>query len=195
MQFELPDKEEMCFYHDFDGSEKYIIEFRVIRGGNNDVDVKVTSPNGKVILYEKKQHMGKHEIEVSHGKYSFCFGNTFSTVTHKQVYFSIHPKRLETLEEEAGNPAPKAHTMIESLTENIHIGMTTVEAMQTSFRLREVEGRALSEELNERINIFSLIVLMAVIITGFGQVTMLKTFFSDKKVIGQKYSNLPPARA
>ena len=64
MQFELPDKDEMCFYHEFDGAEKYVLEFRVVRGGNNDVDVRVRSPNGKDILFEKRQHVGKHVIEV-----------------------------------------------------------------------------------------------------------------------------------
>ena len=64
----------------------------------------------------------KNGMQVSHGVYSFCFGNQFSTVTHKQVYFSLHPKRLESLAEEAGNPEPKAHTMLESMMENIHAG-------------------------------------------------------------------------
>ena len=46
LTFELPDNEKMCFQEDFEGSRPYLLEFRVIEGGNYDVDVSLESAGG-----------------------------------------------------------------------------------------------------------------------------------------------------
>jgi len=47
LTFELPDNEKMCFQEDFEGSQAFIMEYRVISGGNYDVDVSFETPTGR----------------------------------------------------------------------------------------------------------------------------------------------------
>ncbi|PAA71064.1 hypothetical protein BOX15_Mlig004258g1 [Macrostomum lignano] len=185
--FELPDNEEFCFYEEFaqDATkEAFNTVFRVIRGGNNDVDFAITAPDNQKVYEKQKQHFDEHEHTFRPGTYSFCFGNKFSTITHKQIYFALNRKRPESLAEEAGaTNVPTAMSLLQTKMEAIHEYLVTVETVQSIYKVREAEGREISEDLNERVMVFSAILAMAVVVCGFGQVVVLRTFFSDKKSV------------
>lgn len=63
---------------------------QVISGGHYDVDCFVEDPNGKTIYQETKKQYDSfsHHTELK-GVYTFCFGNEFSTFSHKIVYFDF----------------------------------------------------------------------------------------------------------
>lgn len=63
---------------------------QVISGGHYDVDCYVEDPNGKTIYQETKKQYDSftHRTELK-GVYTFCFGNEFSTFSHKIVYFDF----------------------------------------------------------------------------------------------------------
>lgn len=63
---------------------------QVISGGHYDVDCYVEDPNGKTIYQETKKQYDSftHHTELK-GVYTFCFGNEFSTFSHKIVYFDF----------------------------------------------------------------------------------------------------------
>ena len=73
LTFELPDKEQACFYQKFEGSTRYVFSYEVIRGGNLDVDASVESPNGLTLHERTKTKKGFFEFETSYGDYKFCF--------------------------------------------------------------------------------------------------------------------------
>ena len=73
LTFELPDKETMCFYEKFTKGEKYVLLYKVIKGGNDDVDVTIYSPKGKEIYKGEKEHEDTVNFEVSRGIWKFCF--------------------------------------------------------------------------------------------------------------------------
>jgi protein ERP2 len=53
--------------------------------------------------------------------------------------------------------------------------------LQTHYRLNESKGRKRAEDLNNRVLWWSIIETSVVLLIGFGQVMVLKNFFTDKK--------------
>lgn len=180
LTIELPDKEKWCFNHEFSKAAPYIFYFKVIRGGNNDVDVKVMTPNGRVIYNEKRQNNGRVEMDTtSRGAYEFCFSNDFSTLTHKVVFFSIRSEEVENLAVEKGERKPYVPTATEAACDNIHASMVGVVENQKEYRLKEAIGRHLAEVLNTHVLWWSIGQTAVIFLAGVGQVLVLKTFFTE----------------
>jgi len=54
---------------------------------------------------------------------------------------------------------------------------------QTHHRLRESQGRSFAEDVNERVQYWSVGQTVIILIAGIGQVLILRSFFSDRKTI------------
>lgn len=180
LTFELEDKEKTCFTETFPGGKRYVFSYQVIRGGNKDVDAWVVSPNGKVLYREQRKEGDEFIFDPSKGDFQFCFGNQFSTITHKLIFFDISPEDVETLAVEAGDKKPTVQTASEAACDEIHFAMSEVMENQRDYRLKEAIGRHLGENLNQRVWWWSLGQAFTVFIIGFGQVFILKTFFSER---------------
>lgn len=181
LTIELPDKENWCFGHVFQKAAPYIFSFKVIRGSNNDVNVKVTTPNGRAIYDKMRQHDGRLELDTTtRGAYQFCFNNDFSTITHKIVFFSIRSVEVENLAVEKGQNKPYAPTAMEAACDNIHGSMSGVVENQKEYRLKEAIGRHLADSLNTHVLWWSFGQTAVIFLAGIGQVFVLKTFFTEK---------------
>lgn len=69
---------------------------------------------------------------------------------------------------------------METSAVNIHEDLKTIDDYQTHFRLRESQGRAFAEDLNERVMFWSIGESVVVVIIGIGQILVLRSFFTDK---------------
>jgi len=184
LTFELPDNAKECFHEKLKVGSKYVLEFQVVTGGNYDVDLELKSPSGK-ILYQvtKKQYDQVEKTADEDGVYQFCFSNEFSTFTHKVIYIDW---RVDgDPEHEIGGASPRvaegALTMIESKVGNIHRNLESCIDYQTHHRLREATGRARAEDLQERVQIWSLGQFILIIIVAIGTVLLLRSFFTDRR--------------
>ena len=65
--------------------------FQVVTGGHYDVDVELTGPGKKEVLYKqvKKQYDSHTFTAGVTGEYTACFSNEFSTFSHKLVYIDF----------------------------------------------------------------------------------------------------------
>ncbi|XP_052235222.1 transmembrane emp24 domain-containing protein 7-like isoform X2 [Dreissena polymorpha] len=183
MTFELPDNEKQCFFESVEKGVESTLEFQVITGGQYDVDMELVSPNGKV-LYKgvKKQYDSVTWKAEETGIFKFCFSNEFSTFTHKVVYFDLEvgdddDKLFKSIDSQA-----TAMTFLETSAHNAHEALAEVLDYQTHHRLRENQGRAFAEDLNQRVQLWSIILTVVIVITGVGQVLVLRSFFTDKKL-------------
>ena len=70
---------------------------------------------------------------------------------------------------------------MESNVENIHKNLEKTIDYQTHHRLRESSGRIQAEELNERVQIWSLGQFCLIIVVSIGTVMFLRSFFPDRK--------------
>jgi len=184
LTFELPDNAKECFHEKLKVGSKYVLEFQVVTGGNYDVDLELRSPSGKIIYtVTKKQYDQIEKTADEDGVYQFCFSNEFSTFTHKVIYIDW---RVDgDPEHEIGGASPRvaegALTMIESKVGNIHRNLESCIDYQTHHRLREATGRARAEDLQERVQIWSLGQFILIIIVAIGTVLLLRSFFTDRR--------------
>ena len=99
--FEVPDNKEQCFYEDIDLNQEVEVEFQVLVGGKNDIDMVIHGPGQTLIqTYRRKQQETYKFKTVDRGQYVFCFNNEFSSFTHKVVYFYLGIGEEESLTEE-----------------------------------------------------------------------------------------------
>lgn len=73
---------------------------------------------------------------------------------------------------------------METAGQTIHDSLSDVLDDQTHFKLREAQGRAFAEDLNQRVMIWSIGESVIVLIIGIGQVLVLRSFFTEKKTSG-----------
>lgn len=181
--FELPDKEHYCFSEEFSGTtvgKRFTFQYKVIRGGNNDVDAKVVSPNGLVLYKESRRRDGEFIFDSSKGEFKFCFGNEFSTFTHKIVYFELRNMEISNLAVEAGDAVPTVKTSAEASCDVIHEQMSSVVSRQRDYRLKEAMGRHLADTMNKGVTWWSVSQTIFILLAGIGQVLLLKTFFTER---------------
>ncbi|CAF1187116.1 unnamed protein product [Rotaria magnacalcarata] len=184
LTFELPDNAKECFNEKIKVGSKFVLEFQVVTGGNYDVDLELKSPSGK-ILYQvtKKQYDQIEKTAEEDGVYEFCFSNEFSTFTHKVIYIDWRVDGDPEHEITGPNPrvAEGALTMIESKVGNIHRNLESCIDYQTHHRLREATGRARAEDLQERVQLWSIGQFVLIIIVAIGTVLLLRSFFTDRR--------------
>lgn len=71
---------------------------------SKEIFFKVNDPNGNMIISKTKQTSDAHTITANvGGKYTFCFGNEFSTSSSKKVGFNVHENIQKIHESVKGN--------------------------------------------------------------------------------------------
>lgn len=185
LTFEVPDNDEFCLYEKFRNASVYIIDFKVLKGGNLDIDVEIRSPKGKILYRDFRRKHDTLPLEVSVGIFTFCFSNAFSSLTHKVVHFNLRPSEMDTraLAREVDSAAvrPGVNTMVDQMMETIHAFTTKVMQYQTVYRLNEAQGRYIAETLNWRVTWWSTVQALIIMATGLGQLFVLKRFFTDRR--------------
>ncbi|TRY69424.1 hypothetical protein TCAL_03270 [Tigriopus californicus] len=182
LTFELPDNAKECFYEVIEKGTESTLEFQVVTGGQYDVDVVLTDPRQAVLYKQVKKQYDSHTFTADiTGEYQACFSNEFSTFSHKLVYIDFQ------VGDEAPLPGMGDHltamTQMETSSQEVHENLNAIIDYQTHHRLRETQGRKSGEYLNERVMIWSIFVTGAILIVGFGQVLVLKSFFSERKPV------------
>ena len=66
---------------------------------------------------------------------------------------------------------------------NAHQSLKAVVDYQTHHKLRESQGRSFAEDLNERVQYWSVGQTVIILICGLGQVLILRSFFSERKTL------------
>ena len=65
-------------------------DFQVITGGDGlDITFWATSPTNVVMTHQEKKKFGKTKFTSITGVYTFCYDNSFSQFTAKNVHFYI----------------------------------------------------------------------------------------------------------
>ncbi|KAL3310183.1 Transmembrane emp24 domain-containing protein 3 [Cichlidogyrus casuarinus] len=188
--FELPDGEQFCLYEDLTSSKAYHFQFRVLRGGANDINSAVRDPKDKIFKeFLRVSHEQYEFTPKEDGPHSFCFDNTFSSVSHKLVFFELRDKDFDTLEEEGGvTPHPTVETALETSAENIHKHLSLSEDIQTDLRSKERSDRYILFDLHMRVTFWSTVTTIVIFITAIGQVTLVKSLFPDRSKSVHSYA-------
>lgn len=189
--FELPDGESHCFYESLRAPGPYVFLYQVIYGKNLDVDVTIKDANGQIVKHNERSSQDEITIKVEkNGTYSFCFGNEFSSTTHKMVFFELSSDVLDTLAYDAGETQPHG-VLSRALTnaESVHLYLSRAESLQIKLRNRDAADRLVGEDLNAAVMHWSATVVLMIVFTTIGQVYLLRRLFADKPTIQASYGS------
>merc|ERR1712227_392029 len=152
----------------------------IIDGGDvyNVLDFYITSPVGGEGQVYRKKDKGKYTFISANGVYSFCLSKDGDW---KVVEFSLFPviKKIEAAK--FGGKTDNVPTMMEGLLEQISMSLDGVNQYQVSFKSYAARGFYSAVTLNKSVKKWSLLQGVMVIVTGLGQVFIVRKLFADNK--------------
>jgi len=184
--------EEQCFFDRIQSGTKVGLMFEVAEGGFLDIDVKITSPEGREIYKGERESSGKYTFAAHmDGVYTYCFGNKMSTMTPKVVMFTVDivaPGQPQPVKPgEAGQPSDAKHDAesqkLEEMIKELSNSLTAVKHEQEYMAVRERVHRQINENTNSRVVLWALFEAVVLVSMTVGQIYYLKRFFEVRRVV------------
>ncbi|CAJ1060100.1 transmembrane emp24 domain-containing protein 5 [Xyrichtys novacula] len=189
--FTLPPGRRECFYQTMKKDASLEIEYQVLDGAGLDVDFSISSPSGQVLYSDYRKSDGVHTIETEDGDYMLCFDNTFSSVSEKLIFFELILDNMDT-DEDPDDWKEYVHgtDILDMKLEDIMDAINNVKArlgksvqIQTVLRAFEARDRNLQESNFDRVNFWSVINLIVMMLVSGVQVYLVRSLFDDKRKI------------
>lgn len=189
--FTLPAGRKECFYQTMKKDASLEIEYQVLDGAGLDVDFTVFSPFGQLLFSDYHKSDGVHTIDAEEGDYMFCFDNTFSSVSEKLIFFELILDNMDT-DEDPDDWKEYVHgtDILDMKLEDIMDTINNVKArlgkssqIQTLLRAFEARDRNIQESNFERVNFWSVVNLIAMVLVSGVQVYLVRSLFEDKRKI------------
>lgn len=186
-----------CYYQKASTGEILEIEYQVTDATFGDVEIQqdldinfqLYSPQGRELIADFKQADAMHRLDVKEdGDYKLCFDNTYSTFSHKTVYFEVYVDNGSDQEDwfvDEFTFSPEViyndtTDQIKNSMAKVKDHLTKVKHFQDQLRAIETRDRNLQEHNFTRVNQFSIVIICVMVIVGAVQVLMLKSLFEEK---------------
>ncbi|KAM6921816.1 transmembrane emp24 domain-containing protein 5 [Xenentodon cancila] len=189
--FTLPAGRKECFFQTMKKDASLEIEYQVLDGAGLDVDFSIFSPSGQLLFNDYHKSDGIHTVESEDGDYMFCFDNTFSSVSEKLIFFELILDNMDTDENlEDWKEYVHGTDMLDMKLEDIMDTINNVKSrlgksvqIQTVLRAFEARDRNLQESNFERVNFWSVVNLVVMVVVSAVQVYLVRSLFEDKRKI------------
>ncbi|KAG8555675.1 hypothetical protein GDO81_017776 [Engystomops pustulosus] len=188
--FTIPAGNRECFFQTMKKDATLEIEYQVLDGSSLDIDFYLYSPHGDLLLSEERQSDGVHTLETVDGDYQFCFDNTFSRISEKVIFFELILDHLneEVEEQEDWKNYVTGTDLLDMKLEDILETINSVKGrlgkslqIQTLLKAFEARDRNIQESNYDRVNFWSMVNLLVMVVVCVIQVYMLKSLFEDKR--------------
>ncbi|CAO3625020.1 unnamed protein product [Mucor hiemalis] len=168
-----------CYYEELDVGERVTISYEVGDGGNLDIDFWISDPSGAIVTSIVRSTSDTRSLTANvEGKYTYCFGNEFSTVSEKKVAFNVH-ENFQKIHDSIKETTDPLERELAELAESIF----DVKAKQEYIVFRERQHRDTAESTNARVKWWSIGQLGLLITVCLWQVYYLKRFFEVKRAV------------
>lgn len=189
--FTLPAGRKECFYQTMKKDASLEIEYQVLDGAGLDVDFIISSPSGQVLFSDYRKSDGVHTVETEDGDYMFCFDNTFSAVSEKLIFFELILDNMDTYDNtDDWKEYVHGTDMLDMKLEDIMDTLNSVKSrlgksvqIQTVLRAFEARDRNIQESNFERVNFWSIVNLIVMMMVSAVQVYLVRSLFEDKRKI------------
>lgn len=173
---------EECFFDKVKTGTKMGLMFEVAEGGFLDIDVRIEGPDGKIVHSGERESNGKYTFAAHmDGVYKYCFSNQMSTMTPKIVMFSMD---IGDAPAEAGEDGDEpSHNKLETMIKELSNALTGVKHEQEYMSVRDRIHRAINENTNSRVVMWSFFEALVLVAMTLGQVYYLKRFFEVRRVV------------
>ncbi|XP_059079406.1 transmembrane emp24 domain-containing protein 2-like [Tigriopus californicus] len=174
---------EECFFDKVKMGTKMGLMFEVAEGGFLDIDVRIEGPDGKVVHQGERESNGKYTFAAHmDGVYKYCFSNQMSTMTPKIVMFSMDVGESPSDNTNADGDEP-SHNKLEDMIKELSTALTGVKHEQEYMSVRDRIHRAINENTNSRVVMWSFFEALVLVAMTLGQVYYLKRFFEVRRVV------------
>ncbi|KAH8334074.1 hypothetical protein KR059_006356 [Drosophila kikkawai] len=179
-----------CYLQPIAASENIRIDYQVIHGGHGEphINFNLMDPSRRLLITDVKQEKGTHQLVAREtGSYKLCFDNTISSFNQKIVAFTLAVTAADRKEQELRNLRKEmltdyqfdlAYTSIDNYISKIRVNFDRSRQTQDYIRTIEARDRHVAESNFEKVNIWSAVHLLTMIIVGCLQVIMLRSIFS-----------------
>lgn len=174
---------EECFFDKVKMGTKMGLMFEVAEGGFLDIDVRIEGPDGKVVHQGERESNGKYTFAAHmDGVYKYCFSNQMSTMTPKIVMFSMDVGESPNDNTNVDGDEP-SHNKLEDMIKELSTALTGVKHEQEYMSVRDRIHRAINENTNSRVVMWSFFEALVLVAMTLGQVYYLKRFFEVRRVV------------
>jgi len=174
---------EECFFDRVKKGTKMGLMFEVAEGGFLDIDVRIEGPDGGIVHSGERESNGKYTFAAhQEGTYKYCFSNKMSTMTPKIVMFNMELGDAPS-EDETADGEETSHNKLETMIKELSHALTGVKHEQEYMSVRDRIHRAINENTNSRVVMWSFFEALVLVAMTLGQVYYLKRFFEVRRVV------------
>lgn len=195
---------EDCFYQPMKTGDTADIEYQVISGGHGELDISLNifDPTGRVLVADFKKSENSHTVDVQmNGDYKICFDNKFSSFSTKTIFFELI---VDNSEEDKWGSEENYNfddvdpsiiynlklTEVQEIVNNVRDHLNKAKHLQDLIKSSEARDRNVAEETFFRVNVYSILILVVMILVGFVQLIMVKSLFEEKSKVHNYWSYL-----
>lgn len=172
---------EECFFDKVKQGTKMSLMFEVAEGGFLDIDVRIEGPDGRTVHSGERESNGKYTFAAHmEGVYKYCFSNQMSTMTPKIVMFNME---IGDAPEETADGEEPSHNKLETMIKELSHALSGVKHEQEYMSVRDRIHRAVNENTNSRVVMWSFFEALVLVAMTLGQVYYLKRFFEVRRVV------------
>ena len=199
LTFQIEARQEECVYEDIQMNTPFQLEFEVTRGGLLDIRLRVSDPNGLIVIermaYFNRADEAMNEAEgrvswtaTMTGRYAICFDNTMSRWTAKVVSLFIPNTNPQAAADRAlSDSAAKLQDlggMVDSIIK-IADQLDEIEKLQHHQRVREQQWRDEGEANDSNVQWLTLVEGLLLIGLTVGELQYIRNWFKETGKMGR----------